>query len=298
MTQQVVIRIAKAGNKKILNYSMKLFAALVTKLGTSTKTNDKLDALVKYFAAAHDKDKVWIIAIFSGRRPRRSVSGNLLATWSVELIHLPFWLFEESYHVVGDLAETIALLLPESTAEKLAEESKPLHFYIERLKAIEKEHSKKQCEKIVKYVGGDKDRFAQLMQLFLKGGYRITQRAGWPLSICVEKHPELITPWFKQILPLLKKPGVHIAVVRNVVRLLQYVAIPKRFHGQVMNDCFEFIADNNTAPAIKAFSLAILENLSAEYPDIKPELKLIIEERWPYETAAFHSRAKKILKKL
>jgi DNA ligase-1 len=57
----------------------------------------------------------------------------------VELIHLPFWLFEESYHTVGDLAETIALLLPESTAEKLAEESKPLQFYIEQLKNIEKE---------------------------------------------------------------------------------------------------------------------------------------------------------------
>jgi hypothetical protein len=166
------------------------------------------------------------------------------------------------------------------------------------LKAIEKEHSKSQCEKIVQYVGGDKDRFAQLMQLFLKGEYRVTQRAGWPLSICVENHPELITPWFKQILPLLKKPDAHIAVVRNVVRMLQYVTIPKRFHGQVMNECFEFVADNNTAPAIKAFSLTILENLSAEYPDIKPELKGIIEERWPYETAAFHSRAKKILKKL
>ena len=118
---------------------MKLFAALVSKLGTSTKTNDKLDALVEYFAAAHSKDKVWVIAIFSGRRPRRSVSGRLLATWCVELIDLPFWLFDESYHVVGDLAETIALLLPESTAEKLAEESKPLHFYIEQLKSIEKE---------------------------------------------------------------------------------------------------------------------------------------------------------------
>ena len=118
---------------------MKLFAALVTKLGTSTKTNDKLDALVEYFSAAHDKDKVWVIAIFSGRRPRRSVSGTQLATWCVELCGLPFWLFEESYHTVGDLAETIALLLPENTAEKLAEESKPLHYYIEQLKRIEKE---------------------------------------------------------------------------------------------------------------------------------------------------------------
>lgn len=166
------------------------------------------------------------------------------------------------------------------------------------LKAIEKEHSKTQCEKIVRYVGNDKVRFGELMQLFLKGEYRVTQRAGWPMSICVEKHPELITPYFKQILPLLKKPGVHIAVVRNTVRLLQHVNIPKSYHGQVMNICFDFIADNETAPAIKAFSLTVLENLSEVYPEIKSELKLVIEERWPYETAAFWARAKKILKKL
>jgi hypothetical protein len=169
-------------------------------------------------------------------------------------------------------------------------------IYMDLLKAIEKEHSKAQCEKIVKYVGGDKDRFAELMQLFLKGEYRVTQRSAWPMSICVEKHPALITPYFKQIVPLLQKPGVHGAVVRNIVRLLQHVEIPKRYHGQIMNCCFDFIAGVDTAPAIKAFSLTILENLCALYPDIKPELKLIIEDRWPHESPAFKSRARKILK--
>jgi hypothetical protein len=168
-------------------------------------------------------------------------------------------------------------------------------IYMDLLKEIEKEHSKTQCEKIVKFVGGDKDRFAKLMQLFLKGEYRVTQRAAWPMSICVEKHPGLITPYYKQIIPLLQKPGVHGAVVRNIVRLLQFVTIPKRYHGQVMSICFDFIADVETAPAVKASSLTILETLSAIYPDIKPELKLIIEERWQYETAAFRMRAKRIL---
>src|SRR5688572_9792775 len=116
---------------------MQQFAELVSLLGTSTKTNDKLGALVKYFSVANDKDKVWVIAIFSGRRPRRSVNTTQLATYCVELAGLPFWLFEESYHTVGDLAETIALLLPESNTSRA--ESKPLHFYIEKLKELEKE---------------------------------------------------------------------------------------------------------------------------------------------------------------
>jgi DNA ligase-1 len=57
---------------------MKIFAELVRILGTTTKTNEKLDALTDYFAKANDKDKVWVIAIFTGRRPRRAVNSTLL----------------------------------------------------------------------------------------------------------------------------------------------------------------------------------------------------------------------------
>jgi hypothetical protein len=163
------------------------------------------------------------------------------------------------------------------------------------LKVIEKEHSKAQCNKIVKYVGNNKERFAELMQVFLKGGNREVQRAAWPVSYCVGNYPELITPYYKQILSLLQKPGVHNAVVRNIVRLLQFAQVPKRYHGQLMSICFNFIESNEAAPAIKAFSLSILEKLAKEYPDIKGELKLIIEERWPHESPAFRSRARKML---
>ncbi len=117
---------------------MRLFADLVTELGTSTKTNDKLESLITYFSSATDKDKVWVIALFSDRRPRRAVNATQLATWCVELSGLPFWLFEESYHTVGDLAETIALLLPEATITDEAG-AKPLHYYVEKLIALEKE---------------------------------------------------------------------------------------------------------------------------------------------------------------
>jgi len=115
---------------------MKQFADLVTTLGTSTKTNEKLDALSEYFLSANDKDKVWVIAIFSGRRPKRAVNSTQLWTWCNELARLPDWLFEECYHAVGDLGETIALLLPESTN---ADSSHPLHYYLETLISIEKE---------------------------------------------------------------------------------------------------------------------------------------------------------------
>jgi hypothetical protein len=84
---------------------------------------------------------------------------------------------------------------------------------------LEEEHSKKQCDRIVKYIGRDKERFAGLAQLFLKGEYRITQRAAWPLSYCVRAHPELIGPYFKRLLDNLGKDAIHVAVIRNTLRL-------------------------------------------------------------------------------
>jgi DNA ligase-1 len=113
------------------------FAALVTEISSSTKTNDKLEALAEYFTLAEDKDKVWVIAIFSGRRPRRIVSSTLLAEWCIELADIPPWLFSECYSMVGDLGETIALLLPGSLDKESKGES--LSYYLEKFIEIEKQ---------------------------------------------------------------------------------------------------------------------------------------------------------------
>jgi DNA ligase-1 len=113
---------------------MRSFAQLVSALGSATKTNDKLEALSTYFTQAADKDKVWVIALFSGRRPKRSISSGLLGLWCAQLTQIPIWLFEECYHTVGDLAETIALLTDDTIAHK--ESSGSLSHYIETLAAI------------------------------------------------------------------------------------------------------------------------------------------------------------------
>jgi DNA ligase 1 len=88
------------------------FAQLVVALGQTTKTNDKLRLLRAYLLAAPDTDKLWTLALFTGRRPRRVASGRLMARWCMEITGLPDWLFAECYGLAGDLSETIALLLP------------------------------------------------------------------------------------------------------------------------------------------------------------------------------------------
>ena len=158
------------------------------------------------------------------------------------------------------------------------------------------EHSKANCNKVVNWVGKSQQRFDELFGLFLTSDYRINQRAAWPLSYCVINHPEFIRKHFSKLVNNLKKPKLHDAVKRNTLRLLQHIEIPKRFHGQLMDLCFNYILSPTEPVAIKAFSLTVLQNLSKQYPEIKNEVKLVIEERWEHETTAFRTRAKKFLK--
>ena len=90
------------------------FAQLVENIDKSTKTNLKIKALELYFKNASNEDKVWAIALFSSKRPKRAIKSSNLRMYASEVANVPLWLFEESYHIVGDLAETIALIVPET----------------------------------------------------------------------------------------------------------------------------------------------------------------------------------------
>jgi DNA ligase-1 len=113
---------------------MKNFAELIKALDSTNKTTVKVDALTAYFKTASDQDKVWTIAILSHRRPPRPVNTTLLRLWANELAQIPMWLFEESYHIVGDLAETIALIIP--TTQEHSDKS--LTEYLQEMIALKK----------------------------------------------------------------------------------------------------------------------------------------------------------------
>lgn len=94
---------------------MKAFATLIETLDSTNKTNEKVKALTAYFQLATPEDAVWTIALLSHRRPSRPITSTQMREWAAALSNVPEWLFEETYHIVGDLAETIALILPAST---------------------------------------------------------------------------------------------------------------------------------------------------------------------------------------
>ncbi len=160
------------------------------------------------------------------------------------------------------------------------------------------EHSSANCSRIAKWAGSNQQNFDELFNLFLNNEFPLVQLASWSLSYAAIAHPSLLQKHFGRLVKNLRKPGLHDAVKRNTVRILQDIAIPKKYHGEVMNICFDYIITPGEKPAVKAFSLTVLQHLSKQYPEIKQELKTIIEDRWDLESAAFKSRAKKILKEL
>ncbi|WP_018628955.1 hypothetical protein [Niabella aurantiaca] len=157
---------------------------------------------------------------------------------------------------------------------------------------------KEDVEQIVQWIGADQKRFDQLFTLFLNNEPRVVQRAAWPMSYCVIRHPELITPHYKKIIALLNNPAQPPAVKRNILRLMdQGPGIPKKFHGPVMDSCFRILEDPEETIASRAFAIGILSRMTDDYPEILPELKTAVTFVLPNAPPGVRSRALKVLRK-
>lgn len=93
---------------------MKAFASLYSRLDATTSSNAKLAAMRDYFREADPADAAWAVYFLAGGRPRQLVPTRVLRETAMQASGLPEWLFEESYQAVGDMAETISLLMPEA----------------------------------------------------------------------------------------------------------------------------------------------------------------------------------------
>lgn len=162
---------------------------------------------------------------------------------------------------------------------------------------LNKAHSKAVITTVVQYVGSDEKRFNSLISILLRNDTQLTPQAAWAVSICVTNHPALITPHFGPLLKMLDKPNIHDAVKRNVMRLLQFVQIPRRFQGRVVDVAFRLLAPTEPI-AVRAFSMTVLANIAKHEPALKNELEVLLEDQLPFGSAGFQSRAKKVLKQL
>ncbi|MEL7013840.1 MAG: ATP-dependent DNA ligase [Pseudomonadota bacterium] len=148
---------------------MKRFTALYTAIDQSTKTSVKVAALAAYFRDAPDPDKLWTVALFSGRRPRRAITTTRLREWAADRAGIPLWLFEEAYPIVGDLAETIALVLPAPSRDH----DRSLSDWIGALRALDKEEDEARKDAVLDAWDQMSTPERLVFNKLLTGGFRV-----------------------------------------------------------------------------------------------------------------------------
>lgn len=164
--------------------------------------------------------------------------------------------------------------------------------------AILAEHSKAQTNRIVQFIGNNEQRFEELMNLFLYDEYRVCQRAAWVVSGVGDIYPELLEPYIVKMLENLQNK-VHPAVIRNTVRVLNNIKeLPDSSLGLAATLCFQYLETPSVPVAIRVHAMRLLYKISLKEPELKNELRLLIENFMEYESAAFLAAGREILTKL
>ncbi len=158
--------------------------------------------------------------------------------------------------------------------------------------ALLSEHSKRQTMAVIDHIGTDPNRFRELMQNFLGDSYRVSQRAACAVSYCAEHHPVLVKPYFSKMIEQLERPDAHVAVRRNVARLLQFVEIPVRYRGRVFDACYRLVDDAGETVAVRVFALSVAAKIAVNDPELLAELKLIADKHAPHSTVGFRARVR------
>ncbi len=172
---------------------MNHFTQLFNAIDASTKTNDKIAALVDYFKHASDVDKVWTIALLIGNKPKRPAKTTDLRIWAAEIADLPLWLIEESYYVVGDLAETLSHIAAHNQSKQNNEKKSlklQLHEVVIQLKKLQNATIEEKRETIVGFWQGNDKNENFVFNKLITGNFRMglsKQSVIKALSIYLEK---------------------------------------------------------------------------------------------------------------
>lgn len=169
------------------------------------------------------------------------------------------------------------------------------------------EHSKAQTLRIVRWVGHDTERLNILMEVFLNDPpskplpqgrgyqYMFTQRSAWAVRYVGENAPEIMAPWLPKLVAILHQPELHDAIVRNTLNVFESIPFPSDLDGELADHCFGYLADPKAAIAIRCASMTILEKICQRVPELKSELRMLLEEHFDQESPGFKSRARKVL---
>lgn len=160
-----------------------------------------------------------------------------------------------------------------------------------------KEHSRPNTDLIAKKIGGNAAEFKKIVDIIYKEKAPLPQRASWLLAVVNDRHPELLRPYLSKFIDTIEQFQVD-GIKRNMAGVLSKHDIPEKLQGKAVDVCFRLLLNPEETVVVKTDAMQILANITKQYPELKNELKAAIDDQLPKTTAAFHARARHILKKL
>lgn len=122
-------------------------------------------------------------------------------------------------------------------------------------------------------------------------------RASWVITTISDRYPELVRPYLKKIVSHIEKFD-HSGIRRNLLRFIAETDVPKSLQGKLYDVCYRWLQSRLEPPAVKVHCMQILFNISEKEPDLRKELKLIIEDLIDHDSAAIKSRSRQLMKKI
>jgi hypothetical protein len=158
-----------------------------------------------------------------------------------------------------------------------------------------KEHSRSNTDSIAQAIGSDVIEFKKIIDIIYNEKAPLPQRASWLLAAVNDKHPELLIQYIPLFIDTIQQFKID-GIKRNMALVLASHDIPKKLQGKLINCCFDLLLSSEETVVVKVHSMQAIANIAVNHPELQSELKVAIENQLPKTTAAFHARAKHILK--
>lgn len=229
---------------------MKAFVELFAALDETNKTNEKVEALTRYFDNTAAEDASWALFFLSGRKPKAVVQVPRLCGWACEAAGIEPWLFDECYEVVGDVAETMALCQPHNASSTFL----PLHKMVERLHSLKRLREEEQ-RRLIMQTWAEMDTGERFVwNKLLTGAFR------------VGVSQQLVTRALSRV------SGIHIEVISH--RLMGNWEPTADFYRELLNE------ETEDADISRPYPFALAYPLDAEPPSLGPVSDWSAEWKW------------------
>ena len=163
---------------------------------------------------------------------------------------------------------------------------------------LSKKASKANSYQVVAMVGEDYELYKELIELIVENVSPTSEKAAWAMNHCYEEGLGFFGDYFAEMTQVFADTSYSDSIKRNIVRVFQFTTIPEQFQASIIDSCFALVSNKKTAIAVKAFSLGVLEKMAKLYPELKNELKAVIEDLLPKASSGLKNRGQHILKRL